>query len=183
MNPLPLRKLRPFLPLLPGCALLFSTGCATVQVAVPKPVVIDVNMKVDVTTKTDTTAIKPGTPGALGTPANPSATPDGAAEEHNLVSGEVQSLKDTRLIGEDNKGYLDVRKLPTGKLPSGEDYGAYTQRIVKEENDARRVLNLQTAAKEGAPLQTIESESAKRWQDAAFPGEWVQDDQGNWKQK
>ncbi len=183
MNPLLLRRL---LQLVPGCALLFSTGCASVQVAVPKPVVIDVNMKVDVTTKTDTSAVKPGTPGAPGTApaANAAAsTPDGAAEEHNLVSGEVQSLKDSRLIGEDDKGYLDVRKLPTGKLPSGEDYGAYVQRIVKEENDARRVLNLQTAAKEGAPLQTIESESAKRWQDAAFPGEWVQDEQGNWKQK
>ena len=175
-----LRKLRPCPPLLPSAALwLLLPGCATVQVAVPKPVVIDVNMKVDVTTKADTTA-KPGTPGAA---ANPSATPDGAAEEHNLVSGEIQSLKDSRLIGEDNKGYLDVRKLPTGKLSGGEDYGSYVQRLVKEENDARRVLNLQTAAKEGTPLQTIEAESAKRWQDAAFPGEWVQDDEGNWKQK
>ena len=180
MKPLHLRRL---LQLLPGCAaLLLASGCATVQVAVPKPVVIDVNMKVDVTSKTDTTPVKPGTSSAPGTAANAS-TPDGAAEEHNLVSGEVQSLKDTRLIGEDNKGYLDVRQLPTGKLASGEDYGAYVQRIIKEENDARRVLNLQTAAKEGAPLQTIEAESAKRWQDAAFPGEWVQDDQGNWKQK
>jgi len=178
MKPLPLFRF-----LLPCCAALLTGGCASVQVAVPKPVVIDVNMKVDVTSRTADAAVKPGAPGAPATPANPSATADGAAEQHNMISGEVQSLKNSRLIGEDNKGYLDVRQTPTGKLPSGEDYSAYVQRIVKEEDDARRVLNLQTAAKEGAPLQTIESESAKRWADAAFPGEWIQDEQGNWKQK
>jgi len=179
MNPF---QLRPLLRFLPACAAFLGlAGCApTIDVAVPKPVVIDVNMKVDVTSRNETPAAKPGT---VSVAADPSATPDGAAEEHTLISGEVQSLKNTRLVGEDNHGYLDVRQTPTGKLASGEDYAAYVQRIVKEEDDARRVLDLQTAAKEGAPLQTIESESAKRWQDAAFPGEWVQDADGTWKQK
>jgi uncharacterized protein YdbL (DUF1318 family) len=156
--------------------LLLASCAPTVNVAVPKPVTIDVNMKVDVTSRTEG-------PAKTNAPQTPAEAAEGAASHHNLLSGEVQSLKNSRLVGEDNRGYLAVRQTPSGKLPSGEDYGAYVNRIVKEENDARRTLDMQTASKEGAPLQTIEAESAKRWQDAAFAGEWIQDADGTWKQK
>ena len=85
MKPLPLFRF-----LLPCCAALLTGGCASVQVAVPKPVVIDVNMKVDVTSRTADAAVKPGAPGAPATPANPSATADGAAEQQGAGGQELQ---------------------------------------------------------------------------------------------
>jgi len=157
------------------------TACApTVQLSVPKPVVIDVSMKVDVTSRTVGPAAAPGAPAA----ANGLAQPTDAAATRNRISGEVQSLKDSRLIGENNRGYLEVRPpSPSGKLPDGEPYASYIARIVKTESDDRRVLNVQNAAQNGVPLQTVEEDAAKRLRDAAFSGEWVQDTNGTWRQK
>ncbi len=153
-------------------------GCTpTVHVSVPKPVVIDVNMKVDVTTRDE------GTTTTSKAAPQPAANGNGPAETHTQLMGEVQGLKNSSLIGEGKDGYLAIRTTPTGKLPTGEDYGAYVNRIVSQENEARKAINMQTASKEGVPLSTVETESAERWRNAAFAGEWVQMPDGTWQQK
>ncbi|MDE1170464.1 MAG: YdbL family protein [Verrucomicrobium sp.] len=159
-------------------ALLLCSCAPTVHVAVPKPVVIDVNMKVDVTTREEGSASKSQ---SQAKPAAPSG--DAAAADHTRLMGEVQELKNSGLVGEGKDGYLAVRNAPQGKLPTGEDYAAYVGRIVKEENDARKAIYMQAATKQGTPLDTVQKESGERWQDAAYPGEWIQAADGSWQQK
>jgi len=169
-------------PLLVLGSVLLLAGCApTFNVAVPKPVVIDVNMKVDVTSRNETPKNSP----AAGTDSKEAKENDqaGAAGEANRLSGEVQALKDSHFVGEGNDGYLAVRKLPGGKLPTGEDYDAYTKRIVEEENRARRTIYGTHAAQHGVPVDAEARAAAKRLAESAYAGEWVQAASGEWKQK
>ena len=191
------------LPLLPACV--------PVQIAVPEPVKIDVNMKVDVTSHEGAPApgaTAPPSAGAAGSTNAPSAagaaadplrkvrgldvvadatadraTPAGAAGDLRKLSGDLQSFKNDRLVGENNQGYLEVRQKADGKLPSGEDYAAYVQRLVDEANADRKVIYQARADKSGDPLQTHEKDGAQRRRDSAFAGEWVQDPNGTWAQK
>ena len=160
----------------------FLAGCApTFNVAVPKPVVIDVNMKVDVTSRNETPKNAP----ASGTDAKEAKdnAQAGAAGEANRLSGEVQALKDSHLVGEGNDGYLAVRKLPGGNLPTGEDYDAYVKRIVEEENRARRTIYGTNAAQHGVPVDAEARAAAKRLAESAYAGEWIQAASGEWKQR
>ncbi|HEY8964977.1 MAG TPA: YdbL family protein [Candidatus Methylacidiphilales bacterium] len=176
-------------PLLVLSALPLAACAPTVNVAVPKPVVIDVNMKVDVTSRNE--APKKGdaakADGAEGTAtdATTKATgaEGGAAEDAHLLSGEVQSLKDQRFVGEGADGYLAIRDLPAGKLSTGEDWAAYVKRVVDDENRTRRTLYARNAAKNGTSLDDEAKATAKRLAEVAYGGEWVQDDKGKWKQK
>ncbi|SDU00449.1 YnbE-like lipoprotein [Verrucomicrobium sp. GAS474] len=170
---------RPLLLALP-CVSLLLNGCApTVNVAVPKPVVIDVNMKVDVTSRNE--APKPAA----------DATKDktgGAAEDAHNLSSEVQSLKETHFIGEAATGYVAIRDLPAGnaaagKVNTGENYGDYIKRIVDEENRARRTIYGTQASTQGTTLDVEARAAGKRLFSQANSGEWLQDENGKWTQK
>ncbi|MES2310029.1 MAG: DUF1318 domain-containing protein [Verrucomicrobiota bacterium] len=153
-------------------SLLISACAPTIQVSTPEPVKIDVNMRVDVHTKDDR------------------EKPAKTANETSLVAsrrfarmGEIQDLKNAAFIGENNKGYLEIRQKPEGKIPSGEPYDVYAQRLVREENNDRRSIYLLAAEKEGVPMEVVEQENSKRWHESAFPKEWLQKEDGTWFQK
>jgi uncharacterized protein len=142
-------------------------GCSpTVNLATPKPVSVDINVRLDVYQKTPPTQ-KKDEQSNLAIAAN-----------RRLRSGEIQQLKNDRVIGEDRDGYLDIRK-----PPSNPTYLAYAKSVVTSENADRSFLYLANAQAQSKPLEIIEGEYAKLWNDRAFPGEWIQKDDGTWTQK
>ena len=142
-------------------------GCSpTVNLATPNPVKVDIAVRLDVYQKTPLTQ-KKDEQSNLAIAAN-----------RRLRSGEIQQLKNDRVIGEDRDGYLDLRKPPDNAA-----YLAYAKGVVTAENADRSFLYLANAQAQSKPLEIIEGEYAKLWSDRAFPGEWVQKDDGTWIQK
>ncbi|HUB67393.1 MAG TPA: DUF1318 domain-containing protein [Candidatus Methylacidiphilales bacterium] len=142
-------------------------GCApTVNLATPQPVKVDVAVRLDVYEKTAPTKAK--------------------EEQSNLQiaanrrerSGEIQQLKNSRIIGEDRDGYLALRN-----PPSDPKYLAYAKGVVNAENADRSFLYLASAQAKSEPLELVERDYAQLWRDRAFPREWVQKDDGTWIQK
>jgi uncharacterized protein YdbL (DUF1318 family) len=142
------------------------TACApTINLATPQPVKVDVGVRLDIYQKTP---IKP---------KNEQSSLEIAANRR-LRSGEIQQLKNDRVIGENRDGYLDLRK-----TPSDPKYLAYAKGVIDSENTDRTVLYLASAQSESKPLEEIETQYAKLWHDRAFPGEWLQRDNGTWLPK
>jgi uncharacterized protein YdbL (DUF1318 family) len=151
--------------LLFGSICLF--GCApTINLATPDPIKVDVAVRLDVYQKTAPTKAKEEQ-SSLEVAAN-----------RRLRSGEIQQLKNDAIVGEDRDGYLDLRHPP--KDPK---YLAYAQKIVSDENADRSYLYLSNAQSQNKPLEMVEREYAQLWSDRAFPGEWVQKENGTWTQK
>jgi uncharacterized protein YdbL (DUF1318 family) len=164
----------PFLPLgvpvrfalvaLLGAAL--CTGCLpTINLATPQPVKVDVSVRLDIYQKTP-----------IKSKSETSSLE--IAKDRRLRSGEIQQLKNDRVVGETRDGYLKVLHPP--KDPK---YLAYANSVVDAENTDRTVLYLASAQSESKPLEEIEAQYAKLWHDRAYPGEWVQKENGTWTQK
>ncbi len=162
------------IPLIFLIALLISSCAPTIQVSTPEPVKIDVNMRVDVHTKDDREKTNTKLTAQEETPI---------ASRRRARMGEVQDMKNSHFIGENLNGYIEIRQKPEGKIPSGELYADYIQRTIREENNDRRALYLQTAEKEGVPLEITEREMAKRWYETSYPKEWLQKEDRSWYQK
>jgi uncharacterized protein YdbL (DUF1318 family) len=145
--------------LLPGCT-------PTVNLATPDPVKVDIAVRLDVYQKTAPTKVK-DEQSSLEIAAN-----------RRLRSGEIQQLKNNAIVGEDRDGYLDLRK-----PPSDPKYLQYAQGIISDENADRAYLYLSNAQAQNKPLEMVESDYAQLWSDRAFPGEWIQKENGSWIQK
>jgi len=142
-------------------------GCApTINLATPNPIKVDVGVRLDVYQKTAPTKAKEEQ-SSLEIAAN-----------RRLRSGQIQQLKNDRVVGEDRDGYLVIKNPP--KDPK---YLAYAQGVVDAETADRSYLYLTNAQAQNKPLEMIEREYAQLWSDRAFPGEWVQKENGTWTQK
>lgn len=142
-------------------------GCSpTVNLATPQPVKVDVTARLDVYQKTSPTK------------ASEEQSNLQIAANRRLRSGEIQNLKNARIIGEDRDGYLDIRN-----PPADPQYLQYTKGIVDAENADRSYLYLTNAQNKSEPLELVQSTYAQLWRDRAFPGEWVQKENGTWVQK
>ena len=100
------------------------------------------------------------------------------AADRRLRSGEIQQLKNDRVVGEDRDGYLDFRRTPLDPA-----YLNYAKKILTSENADRAYLYLANAQAQSKPLELVEGDYAKLWSDRAFPGEWIQKENGTWIQK
>lgn len=161
-------KGKPHLVLVVACAAASCTP--TVRIDTPEPVQIDVNMKVDVTSRDAGDKSK-------NKESDDSAELSAAQRQRNRMT-EVQNLKNDRVIGEGNDGLLEMRRQPTD--PS---YAAYARTIVDEENQDRLVLFKDEAEQSGRPLEAIRKDYADARRQSAFPGEWIQEPDGDWKQR
>ena len=142
-------------------------GCApTVNLVTPEPVKVDVAVKLDVYQKTPITKAKEEQ-SSLQIAAN-----------RRLRVGEIQNLKNDGVLGEDRDGYLNLRK-----QPQDPKYLTYAQGVVSAENADRAALYLANAQTQSKPLELVERDYAQLWRDRAFPGEWVQKEDGTWTQK
>ncbi len=149
-----------------GAGLLALAACApTVNIGTPEPVKIDVNMRADIYTHD----------------GKEPAAATAAADEPNPVQrrynrrGEVQDLKNNRVVGEGNDGLLAVRETPADAA-----YAAYAQKTVAEEN-ADRAAEFKAKAEElKKPLDAYIRDFAAGAFKSAYPGEWVQKEDGTW---
>jgi uncharacterized protein YdbL (DUF1318 family) len=142
-------------------------GCSpTINLATPAPIKVDVGVRLDVYQKTAPTKAKEEQ-SSLEVAAN-----------RRLRSGQVQQLKNDRVVGEDRDGYLVVKN-----PPADPKYLAYAQGLVTAENADRSFLYLANSQAQSRPLEIVESEYALRWSERAFAGEWIQKDNGTWIQK
>jgi uncharacterized protein len=152
--------------LMPGVGLVLLSSCApTVNLATPQPMKFDVGVRLDIYQKS---APKPKN----------EETALQIAYNRRTRSGEIQQLKNDRVVGEDRDGYLDLRR-----KPADAGYLAYATGVINSENADRTVLYLANAQTESKPLELVEGDYATLWYSRAFPGEWVQKVDGTWIQK
>jgi hypothetical protein len=147
-------------------ALLAACAPIPVDVAVPEPVTIDVNMKVDVVTRQDQKSTQ-----------KQQSEMEAAVQRRKRMS-EVQGLKNDRIIGENREGYLDIVR-----PPDNPDYLKYAEQLVEAENNDRATIYLSAAQQQGKSMELVETDYAKLWRERAFPGEWIERDDGAWVQK
>lgn len=155
-------------------AALFSGGCQgpTVRLATPEPLVVDINMRVDIYER------------GLGSPAAkpaPGADLPAADARRRSRMGDIQTFKNSRLVGEGRDGLLSVLSRPEGS------YGVYVEKTVVEENSDRVVVMRQLGVERKLPLADVQAQQGELWRNRSFSGEWIEVPQDNntwrWVQK
>ena len=155
-------------------AALALAGCTSIPIDVgtKEPVKVDITLKVDVYQHADPNGPKKAAPQPV--------TTDVAKSRRNRM-GEIQVLKNSRLVGENHAGALEIRTLPPG------EYGDYVKTTVDAENSDRARLIEKLAKEKNIPVSVAERQQAELFQKDAFAGEWteVADGAGKfaWKQK
>ena len=109
---------------------------------------------------------------SLGTVAV-SAQDSGIKARMEQRLGSIDAMKDRGVVGENNRGYLEVR----GNA-SGQD-----QKIISDENSDRRTVYAAIAAKTGATADAVGRQRASQLMGLARRGHWVQETNGQWMQK
>ncbi len=87
--------------------------------------------------------------------------------------GAIDAMKDRGVVGENNRGFLEVR----GNA-SGQD-----QQLISDENSDRRAVYAAIAAKTGATADSVGRQRAQQLAGLARPGHWIQEQNGQWRQK
>lgn len=157
-----------------GLTFLAMGGCSSIPVNVgtTEPVKVDIAMKVDVYQHAD--------PGATKKVVVQPPPADVAKSRRNRMA-EVQLLKNSRIVGENHAGYLEVRNSPPG------EYGDYVRTTVDAENADRARLIEKQAKERSLTVADMEKQQAELFRKNAFVGEWVEepDAEGKfaWKQK
>ncbi len=82
--------------------------------------------------------------------------------------GEIQELKNNRLVGENRNGLLSIRNRPAG------EYGDYVEKTVEAENRDREVLMRQESEEKGEDLAKVRETQWRHRQRKSFPGEWIE---------
>ena len=153
---------------------LVSGGCQgpTVRLATPEPIVVDINMRVDIYER------------GLGSPAAkpaPGADLPAADARRRSRMGDIQTFKNSRLVGEGRDGLLSVLSRPEGS------YGAYVEKTVAEENADRVVVMRQLGVERKLSLADVQAQQGELWRNRSFSGEWIEVPQDNntwrWMQK
>ena len=167
-------KPQPFLqpPRLPLFCLVASLAlplsCApTIRLDTPAPIVIDVNMRVDV--------VQTQAPGTQPLDAGAALKQKSPRQKQRERMAEVQTLKNDRIVGEANTGFLALVN-----KPEKPEYAIYAERIVTEENMDRKVIFEESAKSDHKSEADIAKAYAAKWYQGAFPGEMIQDTSGKW---
>ncbi len=84
----------------------------------------------------------------------------------------IDALKRSEAVGENNRGYLEVRK----------DEGEAAE-VVAGENTDRRVVFADAAARSGASAEVVGRSFARQIASASAPGVWLQRENGEWYKK
>lgn len=157
-----------------GCTGLPTIDIGTKQPLKVDPLKVDLNMRVDVYQHADPTVQK------RVVAAQSTTTEDPQTRLRNRM-GEVQVLKNNRLVGESSKGLLEIRNQPPG------EFGDYVQRTVEAENKDRAAMMQDIAQKKNLALKEVQRQQAELARNKAFNGEWIEVPQTDgslvWKQK
>jgi hypothetical protein len=87
--------------------------------------------------------------------------------------GAVNALKDRGVAGENNRGFLEIRGTASGP----------DQQMISEENSDRRAVYAALAQQTGATPDVVGRQRAQQLAQIAKRGHWVQDANGEWRQK
>lgn len=159
------------LPLFLTALALAACNSIPIDVGTKEPVKVDIAMKVDVYQHSDPQGPRKATP--------PPQADIGSSRRMRM--GEIQILKNSRVIGENHAGYLEVRTVPPG------EYGDYVRATVDAENSDRGRLIEKLAKDRNVPVSQAERQQADLFQKGAFSGEWIEvpdaDGKFAWKQK
>lgn len=145
-----------------SCAALVGCQLPDVNLTTRDPLKVDVNVRLDVYQYSKPT---------VGTAAS---TPEAAVSREDVLkrqrdrTGEVQTLKNNRLVGENHRALLTIRELPAG------EEGAWVKKVVQGENDDRVFLLVEQARQENLQMHEVQT---RAWQlniERAFPGEWIE---------
>ena len=157
-----------------GCKNGPTVNLSTSEPLKVDPMKVDLNMRVDVYQHADTSVQK------RAVTTQSTATEDVQTRLRNRM-GEIQVLKNNRLIGESHKGLLEIRSQSPG------EFGDYVQRTVDAENKDRLALMQEQAQKKGLPMEEVQRQQAELARNKAFNGEWIEVPQPDgtfaWKQK
>lgn len=86
----------------------------------------------------------------------------------------INKMKNTGLVGENNKGFLAFRR---GNPSEAQ------QKTVAAENADRRIVYQGIAKNVGATVEVVGRRRAAQIAKKASPGHWLQDAEGNWYRK
>ncbi len=151
----------------PAILALAMAGCALppVKLTTPEPVKVDIQVRLDVYQH-----------GQKEKQAEEKTTSEGGQDETASIEarrrnrmGDIQLFKNSRIVGENRHGLLEIRTLPPG------EYGEYVKSVVEAENADRDLLMRKQAAEQGTSLAAIQSERARLWRSQAFQGEWIEE--------
>ena len=159
---------------LAGCTNGPTINIGTKQPLKVDPLKVDLNMRVDVYQHADVAVQKR----VAGT--QPAAAEDVQTRLRNRM-GEVQVLKNNRLVGESRKGLLEIRNQSPG------EFGEYVQRTVEAENKDRAAMMQEIAQKKNLAPEAVQNQQSELARNKAFNGEWIEVPQSDgtfvWKQK
>jgi hypothetical protein len=96
----------------------------------------------------------------------------GAQQRISARQSEVASLKTSGAVGENNRGFLEVR-----------GGGANAASVVSAENGDRGVLYAEVAKRTGGSADEAGRARAKQIAANSAPGVWVQKEDGTWQKK
>lgn len=84
----------------------------------------------------------------------------------------ITALKADGVVGENNKGYLEVIGANKGKAG-----------LINAENSDRKQVYTAIAKQQGTSVDLVGKRRAKQIAKKAKPGQWIQDQSGKWYQK
>lgn len=144
-------------------AALFLAGCTgpTVNLSTPEPVKVDIAMRLDVYQHQKEE--KPSQPAPTTTPGN----------DRLNRAADIQTFKNSRLIGESANALLSIRVEPSG------EEGDYLRKIVEAENASRMALMKEQSTRDKIPLPAIQKKQADLARKMAFKGEWIEMEKEN----
>ncbi len=152
--------------------LLASCAAPTVNLATPQPIKVDIAVRLDVYQHAKE-ASKKSTPTST-TSAEP-------AEARRNRMADIQTFKNSRLVGEGRDALLAIRVDTPG------DYGDFIRKTVDAENADRMALMKSEAEKQKAALPQVQTKQASLAAKLAFKGEWIEivkdDGSAEWIQK
>jgi hypothetical protein len=156
----------------PLAAALALAACKgpTVNLATPEPIKVDIDLRLDVYQHAK----------ANQAPSTEKPSTDPAAARRNR-SADIQTFKNSRIVGEGRDGLLSIRVDTPG------DYGDYVRAAIQAENADRMALMKAEASRQKTSLPEIQSQQAEINRNLAFKGEWIEiekpDGSSEWDQK
>lgn len=107
-----------------------------------------------------------------------------AVQNQRFNKDEIDELKREKVVGENNRGYLEVRS--TAKYQDDQQYSALVDKLVSEENRDRRIIYqrvLVMSQTSDAEDENVNSVFANMQIEQSPPGTWIQLANDAWVEK
>ena len=187
-------------------ALAYVSCGPTIKVETPKPIEINVNVRIDV--YNHVAAVEDSIYGEAEKQQENKQTPSGgqslirqlfmqpacaasddsqynaAKQRRTARASDVIKYKNEGSLGENHFGLVSVIDSP--KVKSDKNYASKVRKLVKEENADREIMYKYDAQSQGVSVDVVKEQAARVHRDRDKSGWWIEVKQGNdwvWKQK